>query len=126
MTFTAVSSVPSVTASRTRTHRLQSSIAPRRRSNTVSCAPCIALFKCVVDLSVAPTGEITTNTFNWNHLNMDEQQRKWDLMLSRQSKGNCIVCGKALPPSFGTIDAITKFNLRQKVTLSFCIPCMNT
>ena len=69
---------------------------------------------------------IKTDTFKWNHLNMDEQKVKWDMMMDRQSKGKCIVCGKALPPSFGTIEAITKFSCRQKVTLSFCIPCMNT
>ena len=69
---------------------------------------------------------LKTNTFNWAHMNNNEQKAKWNLMLDRQDKGKCIVCGKVLPPTFGTMEAITKFNLRHKVTLSFCVPCMDT
>jgi hypothetical protein len=54
-----------------------------------------------------------------------ESETKWNLIMERVSVGKCGVCGKVLPPSFVTMEAINKFN-GDPVTLTFCVPCMQT
>ena len=50
---------------------------------------------------------------------------KWDLIVSRVADGKCGVCGKILPSSFATVQAVTK-HTAELVNLTFCVPCMNT
>ena len=50
---------------------------------------------------------------------------KWDLIVSRVADGKCGVCGKILPSSFATVQAVTK-HTAELVNLTFCVPCMNS
>ena len=81
---------------------------------------------CVVGASKSGSAlKSPTLKMNTNKKNSEEEDKKWALMVERQGKGLCIVCGKALPPSFGTMEALKKSSF-EKVTFSFCIPCMKT
>jgi hypothetical protein len=67
--------------------------------------------------------EHTANEFRSPPATVDYS--KWDLIVSRVADGKCGVCGKILPSSFATVQAVVD-HTAELVNLTFCVPCMNT